>query len=169
MVRFTVDLLNKDRKTVRVVVVLLTGHCRFSEHMYIMSIIGLAEGCFYRFCQINERIRFECLEEQYPKPDSYTGAALSRLTSSLIKTFTFKFILAGEVNIRSFGEEFEDRFDVALFKDSANSIRYSANKRKIGVSYNWGFFSRPLVSKMMIGTNPILQKGSIVLHFLGFR
>ncbi|GJQ84542.1 hypothetical protein Trydic_g20038 [Trypoxylus dichotomus] len=48
---FTVDIVNRDRKSVRTIVGLLTGHCMFRKHM---SNLGLTEKAICRFSQTEE-------------------------------------------------------------------------------------------------------------------
>ncbi|KAJ8914040.1 hypothetical protein NQ315_017559 [Exocentrus adspersus] len=47
----TDDLLGQNRKAIRIIVGLLTGHCRFNKHM---SLMGLAEEATCRFCSEEE-------------------------------------------------------------------------------------------------------------------
>ena len=49
--KFAEDLLRRDRKSVRAVVGMLTGHCRLRKHM---SNMGLAEEALCRFCNEEE-------------------------------------------------------------------------------------------------------------------
>lgn len=51
MFKFTDDLLNKGRRTVKLMVGLLTGHCCLNKHM---SNFGLRESDMCRFCQTEE-------------------------------------------------------------------------------------------------------------------
>lgn len=93
---FTVDLLSRSRKEVRMVVGLLTGHCRLRKHMSIMTLTEEAE-C--RFCQEEEetpehilcqceglaRARFTQLGEEKPSADRYVKEPLSKLINLIKK------------------------------------------------------------------------------------
>ncbi|KAK9499414.1 hypothetical protein O3M35_002456 [Rhynocoris fuscipes] len=87
---FTADLLNQERKIVRMVVGLLTGHCRLNKHMYNMR---LADDDLCRFCLEEEetavhvlcqceglaRLRLRIMGDPYPSPCSFMEEPLSRL------------------------------------------------------------------------------------------
>ncbi|KAJ8919400.1 hypothetical protein NQ315_016493 [Exocentrus adspersus] len=95
--RLTDDLLGQNRKAIRIIVGLLTGHCRLNKHM---SLMGLAEEATCRFCSEEEetavhvlcqceglaRLRFLILGEENPSASSYTEAPLSRLWSLMQRT-----------------------------------------------------------------------------------
>lgn len=95
--KFTEDLLSLNRKAIRIIVGLLTGHCRLNRHM---SLMGLAEDAICRFCQEEEetaahvlchceglvRLRFQLLGEEKPRAESYTKGPLSRLWSLIQRT-----------------------------------------------------------------------------------
>ncbi|KAJ8911734.1 hypothetical protein NQ315_003634, partial [Exocentrus adspersus] len=95
--RLTEDLLGQNRKAIRIIVGLLTGHCRLNKHM---SLMGLAEEATCRFCSEEEetavhvlcqceglaRLRFLILGEENPSASSYTKAPLSRLWSLIQRT-----------------------------------------------------------------------------------
>ena len=95
--KFTEDLLRQNRKAIRIIVSLLTGHCRLNRHM---SLMGLAEDATCRFCQEEEetsvhvlchceglaRLRFQLLGEEKPRANSYTKEPLSKLWSLLVRT-----------------------------------------------------------------------------------
>ncbi|KAK9497993.1 hypothetical protein O3M35_003884 [Rhynocoris fuscipes] len=85
--RFTADLLNQERKIVRMVVGLLTGHCRLNKHMYNMR---LADDDLCRFCLEEEetavhvlcqcaRLRLRIMGDPYPSPCSFMEEPLSGL------------------------------------------------------------------------------------------
>lgn len=44
----TADLFKEDRKSVKIVIGLLAGYCKFKKHM---SKIGLVAESIYRFCR----------------------------------------------------------------------------------------------------------------------
>ncbi|KAJ8911477.1 hypothetical protein NQ315_010848 [Exocentrus adspersus] len=95
--RLTEDLLGQNRKAIRIIVGLLTGHCRLNKHM---SLMVLAEEATCRFCSEEEetavhvlcqceglaRLRFLILGEENPSASSYTKAPLSRLWSLIQRT-----------------------------------------------------------------------------------
>ncbi|KAJ8919261.1 hypothetical protein NQ315_003844 [Exocentrus adspersus] len=95
--RLTDDLLGQNRKAIRIIVGLLTEHCRLNKHM---SLMGLAEEATCRFCSEEEetavhvlcqceglaRLRFLILGEENPSASSYTKAPLSRLWSLIQRT-----------------------------------------------------------------------------------
>lgn len=90
-------LLSQNRRTTRIIVGLLTGHCRLNKHM---KALGLAEDTLCRFCMEEEetavhvlchceglsRLRFLILGEEKPRARSYTQEPLSRLWSLVTKT-----------------------------------------------------------------------------------
>jgi ribonuclease HI len=94
---FTKDLLNYNRKAVRIIVGQLTGHCRLNKHLETM---GLAEENLCRFCQEEEetaehvwcycealcRLRFARLGEEKPKAAKYTKGPVSSLWSLIKQT-----------------------------------------------------------------------------------
>ncbi|KAK9500620.1 hypothetical protein O3M35_001855 [Rhynocoris fuscipes] len=90
--RFTADLLNQYRQTVRMIVGLLTGHCRLNKHMRKER--GLAKDDLCRYCLEEEEsaahvlchcdslagLRFRIFGKAYPQPVSLiTDGALARL------------------------------------------------------------------------------------------
>ena len=52
------ELLNFDRKAVRILVRLLKGHCRLNKHM---KNLGLEEDALCRFCQEEEEMAIHVL------------------------------------------------------------------------------------------------------------
>ena len=88
--KVTADLLSKDRKSVRAIVGLLTGHCRLNKHM---STIGLTDEALCRICRTEEetsihvlcqceglaRLRFSQVGLEYPSAESYTKRPLTEL------------------------------------------------------------------------------------------
>ena len=88
--KFTADLISKDRKSVKAVVGLLTGHCKLNRHLKLM---GLAEEAMCRFCKSQEEtaehilcqcdslayVRFLVLGDVKPQARSYMEGSISRL------------------------------------------------------------------------------------------
>jgi len=101
--RFTKDLLNHRRNVVRIVVGLMTGHCRLNNHM---NHLNLAKRSVCRFCQEEEEtsehvlcrcknlaaVRFEKLGEEEPRADSYIKEPVSKLWS-LVNTLKLDTVL----------------------------------------------------------------------------
>ena len=93
---FTEYLLSQKRSSTRILVGLLTGHCRLNKHM---STIGLTEELLCRFCQEEEetavhilchceglsRLRFLTLGEEKPGAQRYTGDLKASLWSLIEK------------------------------------------------------------------------------------
>lgn len=90
MPKLAADLLSRDRKSVKAIVSLLTGHCRLNKHM---STIGLADQATCRFCRSEDetaihilchcdalaRTRFQQMGYENPEAESYTTDSLSKL------------------------------------------------------------------------------------------
>ena len=88
--KFTVDLISKDRKTVKAVVGLLTGHCKLNRHLKLM---GLTDEAMCRFCQSEEEtsehilcrcdslanVWFPVIGNDRPLPGSYMEGSVSKL------------------------------------------------------------------------------------------
>ncbi|KAK9504545.1 hypothetical protein O3M35_010858 [Rhynocoris fuscipes] len=88
--RFTADLLNLDRQTVRMIVGVLTGYCRLNKYMCHLRI---TEDDLCRFpsqeeesaaqvlchCYGLAELRFRIFGEAYPQLVSLTEGALARL------------------------------------------------------------------------------------------
>lgn len=93
--KFTTKMVSLSRSSIRIIVGLLTGHCRLRRHM---SILGLTDEPLCRLCQIEEetpfhvltecsalaRKRFQLLGNDYPDAKSYMDEPPTKLIA-LIK------------------------------------------------------------------------------------
>ncbi|KAK9512908.1 hypothetical protein O3M35_001219 [Rhynocoris fuscipes] len=88
--RFTAEVLNLDKQAVRMIVVLLTGHCRLNKHKRNLRIVvdDLCRYCLEEeesavhilcHCEGLARLRFRIFGEAYPQPTSLTESSLARL------------------------------------------------------------------------------------------
>ncbi|XP_073978772.1 uncharacterized protein [Rhodnius prolixus] len=95
--RLTAELIRQGRGAIRMIVGLLTGHCRLRKHMHRM---GLADDSLCRFCQEEEEtalhvlcqceglvwLRMLLLGEEKPRPESFTQESLSSIKSLIKRT-----------------------------------------------------------------------------------